>query len=195
MKTKTISSLFPVPFFLLLLSGCSLFDLRDPEEPAQSRSSFIEPFSPEDVPENLKAAFYYGNTNNYKRCLLSETFVFIPSPEFQNEIPNLNSDQDVSSFDGLNRDIEFKVGDVISREAIILDWTGISVVNQIDSVEWKADYTLQIPNIGATDYSKYIQGKVILNLKRIDNLWYISKWRDYSVSGGYCWSQLKQRFR
>lgn len=195
MKTKPVSFLFLAPIFLLLFDSCSFFDLRDPEEPAQSRSNFIEPFSPEDVPENLKSAFYYGNTNNYKRCLLSETYVFIASPELQNEIPNLNLEQDVSSFDGLNRDIEFKLGDVVSREAIILDWTGISVVNQIDSVEWKADYTLQIPNIGSTDYSKYIQGKIILNLKRVDNLWYISRWRDYSVSSSYCWSQLKQRFR
>lgn len=183
-------------FFLLfclfpLFLSCGLFDLRDPEEPSFSRSSFVEPFSAADVPDNLSFAFADGNLENFRKCLVnitsSENYVFYPSPELQNEIPVLDSDDEQNAFTNLKSDL-------LPKERITVQWSGVNLTNQIDSAEWKADYKLLIPRT-STDYPSFIEGKIILTIKKAPNgLWFISRWRDYSLNGEYCWSDLKWRF-
>ena len=176
---------------VLGFSSCGLFDIRNPDEPSFSRSSFVEPFSPSDVPDNLGFAFSDGSSENFRKCLTNptsaETFVFYPSPELQNQIPLLDSDDELNSFNNLKSDL-------LPKERITVQWGSVSLSNQIDSAEWKADYKLLIPRT-STDYPSFIEGKIILTIKKAPNgLWFISRWRDFSLNGDYCWSDLKWRF-
>lgn len=174
-------------FALIFLSAnsCDLFDLRSPQDPAGSRSSFVEPFLLTDVPENLVFSFSDGSSSNFKKCLSSQSYSFIPSPEFQTELSGLTAEDEENIFKGL-----INTG-LNPKDHISIEWSEIVFENQIDSTEWKANYKVFAPgpNLGS------FEGKIILNLrKESDNLWYISKWRDFSVSGERSWSELKLKF-
>lgn len=186
MTTKTLTMII-----LLSLTSCDWFDLREPEDPSFTRSSFVEPFSANDVPDNLAFAFADGNLENFKKCItnssISDNYVFYPSPELQNQISVLFSADEINVFTNLKSDL-------LPKERMTVQWSNTAIVNQIDSAEWKADYKLLIPRT-STDYPSFIEGKIILNLRKApNNLWFISRWRDFSLNGDYCWSDLKWRF-
>ncbi|NUQ82343.1 MAG: hypothetical protein HUU10_12095 [Bacteroidetes bacterium] len=174
---------------LLLLTGCDWFDLRDPEEPSQRRSSFQEPFQPEFVLDNLRFAFSEANPENFRKCLGSDgDYQFIPSPEFQSSIPPLTREDEIVVFTNQMRDL-------LPQETMTVTFINAAFQpTQIDSVEWVADYRLFIPR-SSTDYPSNIDGKMVLNLRKSpEGLWYIYRWRDFSVLNNFCWSQLKLRF-
>lgn len=176
---------------LILLNGCSWFELRDHEEPSSFRSSFVQPTVPEEVPENLRLSFSESNKENFRKCLgdpvSPESYLFIPSPELQTLNPVLDQQQEVSSFANLMLDL-------LPNEKLTVQFLEPKLVNQIDSAEWRADYRLLIPR-SSTDYPSFIDGKMTLTLRKDQQgFWYIHRWRDYSLSGNYCWSQLKWRF-
>lgn len=177
-------------FFFLLIS-CELFKLRSPDEPSASRSEFVQPVFPELVSLNIQNALSDGNRENYRKSIgldgLENSYFFVPAPELQSQIPLIDRVDDVSSFTGL-------ISDLLPNERLTLQWQDLTIINQIDSAEVKADYQLFIPR-SSTDYPSFIAGKTILTLKKSsEGLWYVSRWRDFSVSGGYSWSQLKWRF-
>ena len=72
--------------WLMLASGCNLFEPRDPEPPSQSSDSFIPPTDPDIVIENLQNAIAQKNSVNYVRCIADPSrtarlFEFFPSPD------------------------------------------------------------------------------------------------------------------
>jgi len=175
----------------LLLRSCSLLDLRDPEEPSFTRSSFVQPALPEDVPENLRFAYSEGNKENFRKCLGDpanpESYRFIPSPELQTQIPGFSPEEEVSSFSNLMLNL-------LPREKMTVQWLNAKMENQIDSARWTADYQLFIPRSGS-DFPSFIDGRIQLHLRKdASGFWTIYRWRDFSLSGNYCWSQLKWRF-
>lgn len=180
-----------LPFLMVLVvtAGCNWFDLRDPEEPSQRRSSFQEPFQPEFVLDNLRFAYSEANTENFRKCLGPEgDYQFIPSPEFQSSIPVLSREDEGVVFANQMRDL-------LPQETMTVTFINAAFQpTQIDSVEWVADYRLFIPR-SSTDYPSNIDGRMVLNFRKSpEGLWYIYRWRDYSVLNNYCWSQLKLRF-
>lgn len=185
---KVLSFLLPV----FLLTGCDWFEPRQHEPPSSFRSSFVQPIVPEDVTENLRLSFSEANKENFRKCLGNpdepDSYVFFPSPELQGLIPLLDQEQEVSSFSNLILDL------LPNEKKITLQFLEPKLVNQIDSAEWRADYRLLIPR-SSTDYPSFIDGKMILTLRKDkQGFWFIHRWRDYSLSGNYCWSQLKWRF-
>ncbi|MBN8706865.1 MAG: hypothetical protein J0L62_13395 [Bacteroidetes bacterium] len=179
-------------WILILLSGCDLFELRKHEEPSSFRSSFVQPVVPENVPENLRLSFSEANKENFRKCLGDpddpDSYLFIPSPELQSQIPFLDQQQEVSSFSNLVLDL------LPEEKKITLQFIEPKLVNQIDSAEWQAGYSLFISR-SSTDYPSFIDGKMVLNLRKDkQGFWYIYRWRDYSLSDTYCWSKLKWRF-
>jgi len=178
-----------VLFFTLI--GCEWFEPRDHESPSSFRSSFVQPIVPEDVPENLRLSFSEANKENFRKCLGDpdnpDSYLFIPSPELQVLIPVLDQQQEVSSFSNL-------ILDLLPNEKLTLQFLEPKLVNQIDSAEWRADYRLLVPR-SSTDYPSFIDGKMVLSLRKDkQGFWNIYRWRDYSLSGNYSWSQLKWRF-
>lgn len=177
--------------FLILLSGCNLFELREHEEPSSFRSSFVQPVVPENVPENLRLSFSEGNKENFRKCLgdqeNTDSYRFVPSPELQSQIPFLDQQQEISSFSNL-------ILDLLPQEKMTVQFLEPKLVNQIDSAEWQAVYNLAISR-SSTDYPSFIDGKITLTLRKDkQGFWYIYRWRDYSLSETYCWSKLKWRF-
>ncbi len=53
--------------FLLTISACDLFQVRDPEDPTETKSSYRVPVEPKDVIQNLINAFNDKNPNDYKK--------------------------------------------------------------------------------------------------------------------------------
>jgi hypothetical protein len=67
-----------------LLSGCGLFETRNPEPPSNVGATFVPPTSPDIVLSNLILAIRERNTGNYLRCLpdtlsTDVQFRFIPT--------------------------------------------------------------------------------------------------------------------
>ncbi|HMQ70112.1 MAG TPA: hypothetical protein PKA90_13930 [Ignavibacteria bacterium] len=59
---------------LLFLHGCGLFDSREVEPPSESRSTFIQPTSPDLVLTNLIFSISEKNLDNYMRCFVDSNF-------------------------------------------------------------------------------------------------------------------------
>ncbi len=59
---------------LLFLHGCGLFDSREVEPPTESRSTFIQPTSPDLVLTNLIFSISEKNLDNYMRCFVDSNF-------------------------------------------------------------------------------------------------------------------------
>jgi hypothetical protein len=88
---------------LLLIQSCGLFDSRDVEPPTESRSTFIQPTSPDLVLTNLIFSISEKNLDNYMRCFVDSNFSnkryrYFPDAVSQASYPvflswNLNSER------------------------------------------------------------------------------------------------------
>lgn len=59
---------------LILIQSCGLFDSREVEMPTESRSTFIQPTSPDLVLTNLIFSISEKNLDNYMRCFVDSNF-------------------------------------------------------------------------------------------------------------------------
>jgi hypothetical protein len=180
--------------WLLFLGSCSLFEVRDVEEPDTGGSIFQQPDRPEIVLVNLQNAVANLNTQNYLRGLHENDFEFVASQQAQTDDPALwpswgrdseqlyfnNMQSAAQAFSGHQLQLNNEIQENISATA-----TRITV-----------DYVLTVVhNRSSSGLPTVCTGQMIVMVEADDNgLWYIMQWTDTGNDTDFTWSQLKAAF-
>jgi hypothetical protein len=173
------------------LAGC--FNKRDPEPP-ESASDFSPPNQPEVVLSNLAAAVTKLNVANFERCFVPNGYVFNPDPSVAQNNVGLFSNWALqpTELDVIRNIDRMKDGTALNR----LTYSNGRTNNiTIDSVEYTADYRLQIQHKDTTFPQYIFTGNLIFSMRRnADNEYRIARWRDTKTGTAPCWTELKQHF-
>jgi hypothetical protein len=178
-------------FFLVFLSGC--FQGRSPELPADN-TGWVSPTEVSILMENLQKSVSTLNLNNYRRCLLSEKYVFYADPDVaannQGLFSGWNWDKENQFFNNLIVASQpLSSGNSFTLSAIRNNNLGA------DSVELTADYAMAVYHQDSSFKAVNFRGLLTLQLKRnAQNEWQILQWRDNKTGSGTCLSELKQHF-
>ena len=182
---------------MLLLSGCGLFETREPESPDTGKSSFIPPTSPNIVISNFISAIDEKNVENYIACLAdtaqSDKFYFFFKPTadafalyssiFQKW--NLYSERNY-----FNKMIIAMPSDVYPK--IELQNTRFEVLLP-DSAVFVADYRLTVEHSINSVNTLFIGTLQFTVFPRDNGLWSIKTWYDLQNNADtvQSWSFLK----
>lgn len=180
----------------LLLSGCSLFGLRDVEEPTAPRSNFVPPTSPDLVLVNMQSAITDKDINNYLQCLVDSSltgrkFRFIADVTSQIQYPIFRT-WDLTN----ERNYFYNLLALTSPQSTSLFfYSNVNSLTYSDSAIYDMDYLLRFDH-QKTSVPKTLTGKLrfimVMNSK---NLWAISTWTDFkSADTDTTWSVLKANF-
>lgn len=182
---------------ILVFAGCDIFRTREPENPVQSRNTWIPATTIDLLIENLKNSLNEKSTENYLRCFVDSTltgksFYFIPAAEsyttYSGIFSNWNLQNERIYFENLKSKI--KDGGNITLSVFNEDRGTI----QGDSVNYSADYLL-IAEHSIESLSKEFQGHLQFTLFRNQKgEWSILSWKDFKRSDFLTWSDLKGRF-
>ena len=61
---KTLLKIIPI---ILILGSCDIFEVRNPENPSDTKSGYRVPVEPKDVIQNLISAFKDRNADDYTK--------------------------------------------------------------------------------------------------------------------------------
>jgi hypothetical protein len=191
-KMKTILKISLLTL-TLSLAGCDLFQVRDPQNPNEPKSSYKDPFEPKDVIQNLVNAFKDKNANDYRKNfstglpLVNRDFSFVPSG---NVLVNFPSDWYV--------DEEFQYfNNLVTRTPkdfpIFLSFTDEVYDVRADSAIYSAKYSISVPvaNSAPRLYEGSLKMTMTTNIKAA---WIIYYWEDFAKQGSKSWSELKIEF-
>ncbi len=181
---------------LALISGCGLFETRQPQSPQQGQSGFVPPTSPDIVVQNLVSAISDRNVNNYLSCLSDTSFggrafSFVPPADvysrFQSIFLNWDKNSERSYFNNLTVQ-----SSASASSALVLSSENLTF--QGDSAQYSANYTLIWPN-KVPGYPQQSQGNLqfYMGVDRNQN-WSIYRWIDSRVGDSLTWSEMKARF-
>lgn len=187
--------------FQLILSvlflGCGLFTTREPENPVQSRDTWIPATTVDLLLENLKSALSEKSTDNYLRCLVDSTltgkkFTFIPATEsfavYSNVFMNWNLLSEKIYLENLKS--KLRDGSIITL-SFFNDSRGTI---QSDSLTYTSDYLLIVDHTVEgfpREFEGHLQFTLLRNLK---GEWSILTWKDSRRTQNLTWSDLKGRF-
>ncbi|MCZ7557652.1 MAG: hypothetical protein M5R41_14740 [Bacteroidia bacterium] len=186
-------------FIALLMcgvTGCGLFETRDPEPPASGSSTFVPPTSPDLVLSNLEYSVSEKNTENYIRCLADTVnsgvrFLFLPTAAAAGRYASTFSGWTVQSersyFAAL---VAFTGSAATSR----LTFSGAFVVLASDSAVYEGSYDLLFRH-GVPGVTENVKGNVqfVLRTDR-SSIWSITRWTDIPHTDQTSWSEWKGRF-
>ena len=178
---------------LILLSLSACFSTREPAQPGAA-SDFAPPLQPEILLSNLTAAVTRLNVANYERCFVPSGYVFVPDPGVARNNVGLFSQwalqpSELDVIRNLNR-----VKDGTTRNSLAFANARTNNITP-DSVEYTADYRLQIYHTDTTFREYLFTGNLVFSLSRnAENEWRIARWRDAKTSPAPCWTELKERF-
>jgi hypothetical protein len=185
----------PIILALALLSGCDLFDTREPEQPDGGAGTWLQPDTPDRVVRNIQNAVAEMNVQNYLRSL-GPGFVFEPAVSARAREPSLWSGWAISEeetyFGRLAASSNFLSGhslqllditeNVVSDERFVLDANYILTVQHSRSAD---------PENVPTDF----QGHLVWAIQRSsEGLWYLQSWTDQESANQASWSELKSTF-
>jgi hypothetical protein len=175
---------------ILMISGCDIFEVRNPESPSSTKSSYRVPIEPTDVVQNLIGSFEDKNANDYKKNfafgppLVNRKFYFTPSGNVLSSFPEEWSiDQEFQYFNNLitraPQDIPINL--TFSNEFYDL---------RADSAIYSADYSISVPVLNSEPkiYSGSLKFTMITD---INSAWVIYFWEDIAKPGSTSWSELK----
>lgn len=191
--TKHSTILFLVVAFI---SGCGIFETRQPQSPQQSQTDFVPPISPDIVIQNLVSAISDRNVNNYLSCLSDtsyggRTFLLIPPADVYRQYQSIFLSWDKNSerayFNNLTVQSSASAGSALILSSDNLTYQG-------DSAQYSANYTLIWPN-KVPGYPQQSQGNLqfSLGIDRNQN-WSIYRWIDSRIGDSLTWSEMKARF-
>ena len=191
MPWRNTTSILLLLICSLIGQSCSLFSPREPEEPIDEAGTFLQPDTPEQVVENIRAAITELNTPNYGRSLNQE-LVFTPSATALAQDPAIWSTwgqtEEQQYFSTMVAAAQFGV----NHELILSDQT-ISIISE-SRYDLDASYTLTI-NHNRPDVPTSVQGRLIWVITQgEDGLWSLKEWTDREVGGVSSWSILKSEF-
>ena len=179
----------------ILLSGCSLFETRDAEEPGGGNSAvFLQPDRPEVVLDNLIASVRGMSAFNYVRCLSANGFTFTPTVSAQQTYPDVFAGWDASS-----EEIWFTQLSTAAAQTTGHQLTLTNISTEIPSTMERqivANYSLTVyHNRASQGVPNLVRGRFVLTLvSGEDGLWSIREWTDISVGTDPSWSDLKALF-
>lgn len=181
----------------LMIIGCDIFTTREPENPIQSRTTWIPPTTVDILVENLKSSLSEKSSENYLKCFVDSTltgksFSFIPATEsyatYSSLFSNWNLQNERIYFENLKSKI--KEGGTITLSIFNEDRGTI----QGDSVNYSADYLL-VAEHSVESIPKEFQGHLQFTLLRnLKGEWSILSWKDSKKTDFLTWSDLKGRF-
>ncbi|GIK60548.1 MAG: hypothetical protein JETCAE03_18340 [Ignavibacteriaceae bacterium] len=178
---------------MITVSGCELFQVREPEDPDETKSSFRVPVEPADVIQNLINSFKDKNSNDYKKNLSSglplvnRDFFFVPSGNVSSIFPiDWHVDDEFQYFNNL-------VTKSPESVPITLSFTGEIYDVRADSALYTAQYSISVPVLNSDP--KIYQGSLKFTMTRdINSAWIIYFWEDIANQGFKSWSDLKIEF-
>lgn len=182
--------------FLLIYSGCGLFETRSVEAPTDPRSTFTQPTSPDIVLSNLSFAIAEKNRDNYLRCLVDSSFSvrrfkYFPDALSQSSYPvffNWNLTHERNYFSNL---LSFTNESASSN----LFLSNITFNSGIDSSVVDSDYILVFEH-NKQNVAKVTKGKLRFIMgSDTRSLWSIHSWYDFRDNANdTTWSELKANF-
>ena len=189
---KTHSKILSLTF-LIALAGCDLFQVRDPEDPTETKSSYRVPVEPKDVIQNLINAFNDKNPNDYKKNfstglpLVNRDFLFAPSGNVSTIFPtDWYVDEEFQYFNNL---VTRSQQDV----PITLSFTDEVYDIRADSSIYSAKYFLSVPVLNSEP--NVYKGSLKFSMTTdINAAWIIYFWEDVAEQGSKSWSELKIEF-
>ena len=188
---------YKIYFFLfLLLSGCGLFDLRDPEDPSNTRATFIPPTTPENVTRNLISAITEKNVENYTKCFVDSNysqrrFSYTPDAVSMSQYPvfaNWSITKEKNYYNNL-------AALTNQNATAFLSLPNMNISSATDTAVIDSEYIMIYEHNRAT-VGKTMKGKLRFYLSTDSrNLWSIHNWIDFKVNeGDTTWSALKANF-
>lgn len=194
MGNRKIKYIFTLIVISLFIKGCGIFETRDPQEPQNIRSTFIPPTSADIVIDNLSYSLQEKNSDNYNKCLSSQSFQFIPDSKSQLLYEQI--------FNGWNTQNEKRYLDnmIASQEGgsstsvLFLDNERLTQISS-DSARFQADYIFVFQHNKA-NLPKSSKGRINLTIAADDDaLFYIRKWEDFRQNDtDFTWSEFKANF-
>lgn len=182
-----------ISIFLISSGGCDLFNVRDPEDPSETKSNYRVPVEPKDVIQNLINSFNDKNSNDYKKNfstglpLVNRDFSYVPSGNVSSIFPSeWYVDDEFQYFNNL-----------LSRSpegaAVTLSFSEEVYDIRADSSLYTAKYSISVP-VQNSD-PKIYQGSLKFTMTRdINSAWIIYYWEDIAIQNAKSWSELKIEF-
>ena len=185
---------------IILITGCNLFETRNPEEPDTGRPSFQTPTSASVVILNFQNAILEKNVENYEACFADSVqtknyhYIFTPTGEANGLYPLVFSMWDISSE---RRAFNSLVSNMKKDDYPKLDINFINPEPFQDSIVYIGDYSLTLTHSVATIPEKFA-GKLQLTIVQgEDGLWYVYRWIDTKTENDTIpdtWSIMKALF-
>lgn len=182
---------------IFLLNGCDIFSTRVPENPVQTRDTWIPATTVDIFIQNFKNALNERSTENYLKCFVDsvitgKSYEFIPTIESFASYSNIFSNWRVQSEKIYFENLKSKLrGDGSVTLSIFNEDRGTI---QGDSVSYSGDYLLIIDHTIETlpkEFSGHLQFTLYRNIK---GEWSIVRWKDFKRADALTWSDLKGRF-
>jgi len=158
---------------------------RNPFSPPSKKGIYYLPSdSPEQVIENLRLAYNLRDIEAYKKCLHKDSFKFYfdYSDEEIGEI--------LESRWGIDSMIWGWSEEVLSTEVLFsnVEWINLFLLKEysfyVDSEHWVGIYWYDL-DIEPSPVSGVVEGRARFTLKKENSNWFIIKWEDFVISGGY----------
>lgn len=192
---KTINSL------LLLISitaaigyfaGCGIFDTREPEKPANIRSTYITPTSAELVIQNLEFSILEKNSENYSKCISQSSFQYVPDSRslllYEQIFESWNPQAEKHYMDNLITQTNQN-----SSSVLFLDNERLTQLTS-DSAIYQADYVLVFQH-NKVNIPKSAKGNISITLASDNDLFYMRRWEDFRQNDSdFTWSEFKANF-
>lgn len=190
-RTRTTYLSTVLILIAFVFSSCNLFSTREPEAPVDEAGTFLQPDTPEQVVENIRAAITELNTPNYGRSISTE-LTFAPTATAVALDPaiwsNWSQTDEQQYFSTMAAAAEFGV----NHELRLSDET-ISIISD-DRYDIDASYTLNV-NHNRPDVPTTVQGRLIWVITQgPDGLWSLKEWTDREIGNADSWSTLKAEF-
>lgn len=180
--------------FLLVLSGCSLFEPREAQPPGTGSSGrFVQPDRPEIVFENLQNAIAFLNVQNFLACL-DPAFEYTPAQTNSTTDPDLwrnwGKDQEQLWFNTIRSAATVQSGHQLQLETFQTENLGPTLIR------FSVPYALTIShNRTASGVPSVASGTMIVTVSSgASGLWAITQWTDLASEGGFSWSDLRSAF-
>lgn len=182
-------------FFLLFLSGCDLFNVRDAQAPNAPRSNYQQAVTPDILIENLQNSLKDKSVENYMASFVSPSFTskkfsFSPAASAASQFPSLSDNWGLSNEQQYFNNLITKVD---ANSPITLVLSNVSSSSFGDSLVYSASYSLNVPS-NSSDLPSNYQGELKFNMVRDSRaVWVIYFWQDTKNSSLPSWSDLKGR--
>jgi hypothetical protein len=187
---------FVSSIFLILMSGCGLFEPRDPESPTQSSLDYTPPTDPAIVITNLQSAVNQKNVANYINCLADplrsrRMFSFVPSAEASAQYASALIDWGVAQEQAYFQNLIAKSSPTAYANLFL---TRKDSTVTADSVVYSYDYTFTFEH-NEPGFPRIARGNLQFALAPdASNFWSIYRWMDFKTGSDITWSMFKGKF-